>query len=104
MTKLVQKRSKWITLFAVMTLLALSLVLTGCGGDTPVEELAEAVIAEPVAAMEEEAVVEESTVETAVALVEEPIDECLACHIDKEMLIDTADPIVEVISESEGEG
>ena len=108
MTKQVQKRSIWLTLLAVMALLALSLVLTGCGddagGEAAVEQLAEAIIAEPVAAMEEEAVVEEDTVETAVSPTEETIDECLSCHIDKEMLIDTADPIAEVISENEGEG
>ncbi len=37
-------------------------------------------------------------VETAV------VDECLACHIDKEQLIATADPEEEVIKESEGAG
>ena len=31
-------------------------------------------------------------------------DECLLCHLDKQRLIDTADPEVEVVSESEGEG
>lgn len=36
--------------------------------------------------------------------VEERVDECLACHIDEEMLIDTADPVVEVVSENEGSG
>lgn len=34
----------------------------------------------------------------------EPISECLVCHTDKEMLIDTADPEEEVISENEGAG
>ncbi|MCA9932594.1 MAG: hypothetical protein KC415_01630 [Anaerolineales bacterium] len=33
-----------------------------------------------------------------------PVDECLNCHIDKEMLIQTANPEEEVISENEGEG
>lgn len=32
------------------------------------------------------------------------VDECLACHIDKEQLIATADPEEEVINENEGEG
>jgi hypothetical protein len=35
---------------------------------------------------------------------EEPIDQCLLCHIDKQRLIDTADPEAEVISENEGAG
>ena len=38
------------------------------------------------------------------AVTPEPIDECLACHIDKEMLIATADPEEEVVNENEGEG
>jgi predicted small lipoprotein YifL len=92
-------------LFSVMALLALSLVLTGCGNDAPVEQAAEPVVAEPALALEEDAVLEEAVVETAVTPTEEPItDECLACHIDKELLIDTADPIEEVVSENEGEG
>ena len=31
-------------------------------------------------------------------------DECLLCHLEKQRLIDTADPEVEVVRESEGEG
>ncbi len=33
-----------------------------------------------------------------------PIDNCLDCHTNKELLIQTADPEQEVISENEGEG
>jgi hypothetical protein len=39
-----------------------------------------------------------------VALVSRTEDQCLACHIDKQQLIDTAKDEEEVISESSGEG
>ena len=40
------------------------------------------------------------------ALVEEreEVDQCVSCHSDKQMLIDTAKPEEEVISENEGAG
>lgn len=33
-----------------------------------------------------------------------PVDNCLDCHTNKDLLIQTADPEEEVISENEGEG
>ncbi|MFN2280950.1 MAG: hypothetical protein ACK2TZ_03735 [Anaerolineales bacterium] len=45
------------------------------------------------------------TAEIAAAEAEpEEVDECLACHTDKQELIDTADPVVVVAAENSGEG
>ena len=41
---------------------------------------------------------------TALTPTPETIDECLACHVDKDLLIDTAKPVAEVVVESDGEG
>ena len=38
------------------------------------------------------------------AIDEEETDECLECHFDKDRLIQTMDPVVEVESEDSGEG
>ncbi len=95
-----------ISVLLLVLVAAAALALAGCGGQ---EAASEAVAALPTAVIEPTAVPATPTKEeTAVAPTAEaelpPTDECLACHIDKEMLIQTADPIVEVISENEGEG
>jgi hypothetical protein len=43
---------------------------------------------------------------TEIPPTEEPVtvNECLLCHLDKQRLIDTADPEEEIISENEGAG
>ena len=39
------------------------------------------------------------------AVAPEPqVDNCVECHVDQQALIDTADPVEEVVSENEGEG
>lgn len=51
------------------------------------------------------ATAEERPVETeAVVEVQPETDECLACHTDKQRLIDTAKPVVEAEGESKGVG
>jgi hypothetical protein len=104
------EQSKYPTIFRyLLPLLGLLLAVLPMVGCQTADEGAEA----EVAAAEVEPVVEEATavptpvpteeVET-VATEPEPIDYCLECHVDKDMLIDTADPEEEVIKENEGEG
>ena len=103
------EQSKYPTIFRyLLPLLVLFLAVLPVVGCQTAEEEAEA----EVAAVEVEPVVEATAVPTPVPTEEvetvatepEPVDYCLDCHIDKDMLIDTADPEEEVISESEGEG
>lgn len=61
----------------------------------------------PLTATEEP--MEENTPEPTEVVVETPeveevVDYCVDCHTEKEQLIDTAKPIVEVVSENEGAG
>jgi hypothetical protein len=39
-----------------------------------------------------------------VVAAEPQVDYCIECHTDQQTLIDTADPVAEVVSENEGEG
>lgn len=77
----------------LLTLLFMS--LSGCTGATPAP-----------ATPTDEPVEEESATVEEVATVSEPVEvnNCLACHTDKDRLIDTAKPEEVVISENEGEG
>jgi hypothetical protein len=47
---------------------------------------------------------EEDPEPTDEVVAEPQVDNCVECHTDQEMLIDTADPVAEVESEDEGEG
>lgn len=47
--------------------------------------------------------IEPTTAATAEATIEAAVNECLACHSDKDLLIETADP-VEPAGESESKG
>ncbi|HSO11211.1 MAG TPA: hypothetical protein VLT51_02465 [Anaerolineales bacterium] len=70
------------------TLIVVFVLLSACA---PAETPSPTATVEPV---ETEAVVE----------VQPETDECLACHTDKQRLIDTARPIVEAEGESKGVG
>ena len=81
---------KLFTLFLTMLFLSLS----GCTGATSVPETS---TAEPT---------DEAAPAPKLASVVEAVEEnhCLDCHGDKQRLIDTAKPVVEVVSENEGAG
>lgn len=112
--KKAQNKSNLLGIIIIFAFLFAAIGLVGCGGSeesapvieegsaTEVEVAAAEVEATEAAAVVDE--VEEVEAEVEETAVSEPTDECLACHIDKEMLIATADPIEEVVSENEGEG
>jgi hypothetical protein len=58
--------------------------------------VADAIASEPTEAPQTE--------QTEVIAAEPDVDNCLECHTDQQTLIDTADPVADVISENEGEG
>ena len=108
--------------FFILAVLLSVLFLTGCGSQatpeveptatdqpypTPMNDPKEvmakltAIAKDAVAAPTEVAPPPEPTEE----VVEEPLmDQCVECHTDQQALIDTADPVAEVVSENEGEG
>ena len=79
------------------------LFLAGCGqAVAPVD--VEPMAPEPIAVATEVPAPEmEETDETETA-VAQPVDECVACHIDKDRIIANLAPEEEVIKESEGVG
>jgi hypothetical protein len=85
----------------------LLLCLVWLGGCRQQPQAAEVPAAE-VALVDAETVVAPAAVEVglqpALTPTAEPVDECLRCHADREMLVDTAKPEEVVISENEGEG
>jgi hypothetical protein len=127
--KLKVKAMKISRLFFVFVVLLIFLALTGCGGQSTPEPVPTAtphaypppmndpdeVTASLTAIPEEQAVLptEEAVLPTEQVPEPEPteevaaepqVDNCVECHTDQQALIDTADPVEEVVSESEGEG
>ena len=105
------KKASLKTNLSILIFLTLALLLTaliGCGPDAaPEEEEVEASAPIGVEVAMAEELVEETAVPTSTpAVITETmtVDYCLDCHTNKDMLIDTADPEEEVISENEGEG
>jgi hypothetical protein len=104
--KKAQNKLDWLRFVIVFSLLFIALVVTSCTSKEVTPTAEQSVV--EVQATEDAAVVNEGDSAEAVveetAVTQKPTDECLACHVDKEMLIATADPEEEVISENEGEG
>ena len=92
----------WVSLLLVLG----SLFLTSCqsADSDSVDEAAQVADIEPL--LVETATAVSPTEEPILELTEEPapVDNCLDCHTNKDLLIQTADPEEEVISENEGEG
>ncbi|MBK6328591.1 MAG: hypothetical protein IPF56_22050 [Chloroflexi bacterium] len=90
-------------LLSLMLVLATAVLLSSCSSSAETDS---AVALQT--ALEPTAVIPTPTEETAVAptavAATLPTDECLLCHINKDELIQTADPVEEVVSENEGEG
>lgn len=109
MKQLVRNHGLLSRLGLLCGLLALLWLVTGCSDNGA--PAAEATVVDDVAiVLEPTAVIATATSEVTpepeptVMIAELAPDTCTDCHTDKDMLIDTADPVEEVISENEGEG
>jgi len=95
--------TKMISLLVSLLFLTGTALLAGC--QTAESDTVE-VVANPEPELMETATAvsppEESTAELTAESVS--VDNCLGCHTNKDLLIQTADPEEEVISENEGEG
>jgi len=97
-------------------MLLFALLMASCGSaDTPMPGgSTPEVVKAPTAAPTKTPVDERTTVEVEeapssgrdmpVAIGQQALDPCLACHTDKQRLLDTTAPLEEVVSESSGEG
>ena len=103
-------KQNWLLILCVFLF---GMMLTACSPADPTPEASvpepAVVAASPTTAPSATSVPTETTVPATPTDVptptEEPVaDQCVACHIDKEQLVDTAAPVVVVESESEGEG
>ena len=89
-------------LFLRLTLFILALGLAACGqvkADLSAQSQPTRQAPTPQAATPTTAAVEAAVVTEAA-----PVDECVACHTNKELLIQVAEPEVKTESESEGTG
>ena len=94
-----QNKAIWLRCI-IVTLLLLVLGQTGCNSAEPTPVAENDLVEVDVTPTDVPASVEVLVGETAVT--QEPTDECLACHIDQEMLMATADPEEEGVNENEG--
>ena len=102
-----QKFEQKLTI-TILILFSLTPFLTGCQSQS-VEEveptIQQSVETVPTSEPEQSKTSsEQNTQEVAVAEKEAEVNQCLACHTDQGQLEDTANPVVEVESESSGEG
>lgn len=90
-------------LLSLLLVLATAVLFSSCNSSAEPES-----VVAMQTGLEPTAVIPTPTEETAVAPATDaaplPTDECLLCHINKNELIRTADPVEEVVSENEGEG
>ncbi|KAA3643536.1 MAG: hypothetical protein DWQ07_23810 [Chloroflexi bacterium] len=90
----------------VLILLAGIFLLAACqpgSGDAVTEEIEPQATSTIHAAVDEPVSDEETSTDDPVGEVQST-DECIVCHTDKQMLIDTAEPEVDLHSENEGAG